>query len=1271
MTTSIPRLTLETETLPNGELELIKLRGREVISQLFEYEILAVCRDPSAFEPEEIVGEEAAIVFSREGEEVRRIYGMISTVSDRLETETEHTTYRLTFVPRAYRLTLVETLDVFLDITVPDVIRQKMKDAGLQEKAPGADPGGGSAHRRLGQAGPGNDFELRLHDKYPLRDFVVQYKETDLAFISRLCEHLGISITYEHTTGKDVMVFTDANEGFRAIEGREAAPFRGRGEHRDVYAFEETIRMIPAQYVVRDYNYRTPQVTLTGQAQVPTGLGSVVEYGSHVKTPEEAEKLAQVRAQERMAGRRVYTGIADVPSLRAGARFTLEGHPRGDTRLLLTETLLEAEQVTLGFASVKESFFRVDFTAVSDKRRFRPQRLTPKPRIHGVVTGVIDSPKDDTRYADVDDQGRYKVRFLFDTTSPDKGQASKLVRMAQPHSGEGYGMHFPLRPGVEVMITFVDGDPDRPIIVSTVPNPQTASPVQAGNAPRNIIRTGGGNEINIDDTHGSTRIKMTVPHSSTTFQLGARNSPEDGAMLETQGAWSTVAVSGVAGFTSFKASIAALTDFFSSGSILHKAELPKFAEKAAALSELMASLIEIGSAGVEAAIAAKEAHVSQLKYESLQAQIAAKNKKQATDAAHQAAAGNPLALALVGIDAYQAAELKLHTAYGVDTPEYKAALAALLKKPGMLAAQQAILHDPATLALHDSTKTAIANLRATFPAGTTFPADETAYAAAYKTAHPSPTKTAEELQTLYESDKKANAATELAEKLKKLQEAQDKYQEQQVALRTNQEFLRDSTMGGEKVGRTTNEVETYETLIAQNQKDLHGDPLATPPTTGSIAALAAARAALGLSETGAPTAIPSTELPANLIPFLSPYQQSTQAARDADAADEASWAVAEQKKKAYDKEAEDLEYGDEALRLKQAKVALALAKTGTVILFSVLMGIVSLAQMIIHRYKKAKLAKMGFWESVHGSLTKSLKKFEDRRKSPKQFVKHTLSSEWSTEVSAENDLMLQGDEEAKLYSKKKTLIIGDEQVVVSSPEKVEIAGAKELKLTCGAGEIELEGKTLKATGKEGLTLDSPKKVDVTAGTEMVITVHDALEVGAEDFKLTARAKADLLAGGWFLKVTTTSTKLGSDAWQLAIEDGDVKLGTAGAGAELQIAAAQTTLQSAGTLTLAGGPVKIIANTVDFGAAAIVSDNLMVKGSLDPQLSALKLKIKAAQAKGKSAAVAARLAASTAAAAQRSALTAKHTAYHARDIAEKALNDVTALAQGVDDVLGTM
>src|SRR5690606_3629366 len=132
-------------------------------------------------------------------------------------------------------------------------------------------------------------------------------------------------------------------------------------------------------------------------------------------------------------------------------------------------------------------------------------------------------------YAELDAEGRYRVRFLFDTAERGEGQASKPVRMAQPHSGAGYGMHFPLRPGVEVALTCVDGDPDRPMISGTVPNPSTASPVAGGNNARNIIRTGGGNEINIADEDGAHRIKMTTPHADTIFQLGAPNEPSTGA----------------------------------------------------------------------------------------------------------------------------------------------------------------------------------------------------------------------------------------------------------------------------------------------------------------------------------------------------------------------------------------------------------------------------------------------------------------------------------------------------------------------------------------------------------------------------------------------------------------------------------------------------------------------------------------------------------------------------------------------------------------------
>ena len=102
----------------------------------------------------------------------------------------------------------------------------------------------------------------------------------------------------------------------------------------------------------------------------------------------------------------------------------------------------------------------------------------------------------------------------------------------QPHAGPGYGMHFPLRRGVEVLIAFVNGDPDRPIIAGTIPNPLTASPVSSDNKERNIIRTGAGNEINIDDTKGAERIKLSTPRRGATLQLGQPNASEDGAVIQ-------------------------------------------------------------------------------------------------------------------------------------------------------------------------------------------------------------------------------------------------------------------------------------------------------------------------------------------------------------------------------------------------------------------------------------------------------------------------------------------------------------------------------------------------------------------------------------------------------------------------------------------------------------------------------------------------------------------------------------------------------------------
>ena len=135
-------------------------------------------------------------------------------------------------------------------------------------------------------------------------------------------------------------------------------------------------------------------------------------------------------------------------------------------------------------------------------RAYRPPRVTPRPRIHGVITGITEPAPAGTsgRHAQIDEQGRYTVKFFFDGAAGEGRQRSSApVRMAQPHAGDGYGMHFPLKPSVEVTVTFVDGDPDRPIISGAVPNPVTTSPVTRREATLNRLKTQSGAMIEFKD----------------------------------------------------------------------------------------------------------------------------------------------------------------------------------------------------------------------------------------------------------------------------------------------------------------------------------------------------------------------------------------------------------------------------------------------------------------------------------------------------------------------------------------------------------------------------------------------------------------------------------------------------------------------------------------------------------------------------------------------------------------------------------------------------
>ncbi|OQY58534.1 MAG: hypothetical protein B6245_11305, partial [Desulfobacteraceae bacterium 4572_88] len=176
------------------------------------------------------------------------------------------------------------------------------------------------------------------------------------------------------------------------------------------------------------------------------------------------------------------------------------------------------------------------FTAIPASVQFRPERVTPKSRFHGMINAVVDGRPGSDPYADLDDIGRYKTILPFDRETRDQpGNASWWFRKAEPHAGKDEGMHFPLRKDTEVLLSFIDGDPDRPVISSAIANPRTPNVVDIENRSKNVFRTHSGNLFEMEDMTGSRRIKFFCPCGNTYMHLGAANAKGSGIVEESEG----------------------------------------------------------------------------------------------------------------------------------------------------------------------------------------------------------------------------------------------------------------------------------------------------------------------------------------------------------------------------------------------------------------------------------------------------------------------------------------------------------------------------------------------------------------------------------------------------------------------------------------------------------------------------------------------------------------------------------------------------------------
>jgi Rhs element Vgr protein len=445
--------------------------------------------------------------------------------------------YRALLVPRLWMLSQSTQNQIFQNQSVIDIVESELKNTNKKGSKPLAEAALAATGLNLSSQihplvelgiGSDADYDTFTISSYEDREYVVQYKETDLNFISRLMEHEGIYYYFEHNEICEKLIITDAiatdeiSNNNQAVFQSEASGVRY--DRPVVYKLKRTQKQIPSSVMVKDFNYRSPSLPMEAMGDVSAnGIGFVTEFGAHFKTPEEGVDLANVRAQEHKCRQNVFSGESNIADFSCGHLYSLSQHFRSDYNqsYMLTRVRHQGSQEIESWGNVGSTKYSNQFSCIPALLQFRPQRLAVKPKLFGIMNGIIDSEQDLGR-ADLDEEGRYKVQMPFDISGVAAGMASRRIRMAQPYGGGGSGMSFPLVKGTEVIWTCIDGDIDRPIITGTVPNPLNPSVTTTANSTSNKIKTSSGITMGFHDGSGTGSSQNTTGGGAGGAVLGSQ-----------------------------------------------------------------------------------------------------------------------------------------------------------------------------------------------------------------------------------------------------------------------------------------------------------------------------------------------------------------------------------------------------------------------------------------------------------------------------------------------------------------------------------------------------------------------------------------------------------------------------------------------------------------------------------------------------------------------------------------------------------------------------
>lgn len=516
----MPRLALEVDGHPQGDLTPFLLEGEEAISSLYRF-VVSCLVSPEMTRPVQL-GAAARLTFSADDRDAGRVvHGVVWEIEDADPVLNDQRVCRITVMPRLSWLGLGQYSQVHAlaqRMSVLDLIAAATEGrlhAGMQIPDPSM---------------PRIPCEVQSQYKaYETDNHIAQHEESDLAFLSRLCERYGIwySFKQDQAAATDVAVFSDSNifapfiAGNAKLHWADWAPGRGTAPERSILSMVQTNRPTPATAWMRDYtdvmsgrpNKQSAQVACrrtVGDKSFPAAwTASAYWYRSEA----EGQLLSRVQA-ELLACRAVrFTLRTNADEMQPGYLFTPKGHPYpdfNDVDMLVVSVRhrlrMPGAPVTIAPSSPDVFGYENTVVAIPESVPFRPEKVTAPARIYGLMTGLIEGPPGQ-KEPYLDERGRYRVRLTPDYGDRPEGEASRWIPKAEPYSGLENGMHFPLPPGTPVVVSFVNGDPDRPVVVGALtPATSTSMVVQASNWTNRIVsRTG------IVVTLGDRRLSNTPP----------------------------------------------------------------------------------------------------------------------------------------------------------------------------------------------------------------------------------------------------------------------------------------------------------------------------------------------------------------------------------------------------------------------------------------------------------------------------------------------------------------------------------------------------------------------------------------------------------------------------------------------------------------------------------------------------------------------------------------------------------------------------------------